>query len=127
MSKFIFLERKLIEFGESLRINEQISSFISLDKAEGEEYPESIVSACVSVVIYHYHNIPYELLYKEVFRLANCYRNIFTKQCVINHIQFMVRKNILLLNEENKTYSIPNQIILNRMTNASMPYLGNGI
>ena len=68
-----------------------------------------------------------ENLYTEVFRLANCYRNIFTKHSILNHFDFLIQNDILVKNcvgGNNTFYSVSHSQLLSDMIDASLPFLG---
>ena len=103
-----------------------IRNEIIFDKCEDQTYSNNIVIGVVSLVMYHCRQMTLDDLKSMTFRVANCYRSIFSIEIIQMKIQELIHSNILKYSDENiSIIYVPNESNekISELINMCIPYL----
>ena len=104
-----------------------IRNEIIFDKCEDQTYSNNIVIGVAALVMYHGRRMTLCDLKSMTYRVANCYRSIFSKELIETKIQELIHSNILQYSVESSVIHVSadsnENIKLSELINLSIPYL----
>ena len=103
-----------------------IRNEIIFDKCEDQTYSNNIIIGVACLVMYHCRRMTLDDLKSMTFRVANCYRSIFSIELIQMKIHELIHSNILKYSDENTSIiHVPNESNENisELINLCIPYL----
>lgn len=131
-SQFDYVIREVKSHNDDLKngneIENPIRNEIIFDKCEDQTYSNNIIVGVASLVMYHCRRMTLHDLKLITFRVANCYRSIFSHELIQMKIQELIRFNIIKhSHEDTSIIYVSNEFNeskkISELINLCIPYL----
>ena len=128
--QFDYVIREVKNYNDDLKngneFTKPIRNEIIFDKCEDQTYSNNIIIGVACLVMYHCRQMTLDDLKSMTFRVANCYRSIFSIELIQMKIQELIHSNILKYSDENTSIvhvSNESNEKISELINLCIPYL----